>query len=735
MNIWILTSELPPSFGGGIGTYVDRAAVMFSDKKHKVTVLVRDSIKNSIEYVSETLRIIRFKDCVGDYYNFLGYWAALSMQYSIELENRIKNDGEKVDVIEIQEYNAIGYYILQKRMINNNVLNNIPIVLHLHTPTFELDKINKNPSYKFPHYWIGRMEKFCINAADAIMCPSEYLKNQIIGEMEDKSLKIDVLRLPFRNDLIDANITEKKYQGPFLYFGRTEYRKGVLQMLQGAKKLWNKGYNFKIKIIGGDTYFAPKQVMFGEYLKKVFREFVFSGLLEFQGNTPPTELYKEIRNARAVIIPSLYENHPFTCVESMWLKSPMLVSKSGGQSEMVGLDGKSGLVFDWDIEGDFEKKLEEFLSYSPKKLSTMGEEAYNKIYSMCNMDHIYNQRIEYFRDIIDRKKHMVNSCFPANNIFNNSKKHIVLSSNPKVSVVVPFYNLGEYLPKTIKSILKSDYLNLEVIIVNDGSNDVDSLRVLDDIRNSDDRIRVIDIDNQGLANARNVGAKEATSELIAFVDADDLISETFISKSVDVLKRYSNVSFVYSWVQYFDGNEGVWPTFNTELPYVLCGNMLAAFIVIKKEDFLNYGLNRKDMLYGMEDYDAWVNMVKNGCLGVSIPEIHSFYRVRKNSMARQFNRDMIMYLFEEFSKQHSDIISKYSKDVYNLMLANGPGYLWNNPTFEHSDINYVSREINEHMDTENPFMINEELKRIASTKLGQMMIRLALKLKFNKIFR
>ena len=739
MNIWILTSELPPSYGGGIGTYVDRAARMYSEKGEKVTIFVRDDNSNRIEFINPNLRIVRFKHLIGEQYSYLGYWQALAYQYAQEIEAQFEFDNEKPDIIEIQEYNAIGYYILQNRLVYNNKLKEVPIVLHLHTPTFELDKVNQFPRFKFPNYWIGQMEKFCIEAADAVMCPSEFLKKEILNEIEHKNTKIDVIRLPFFNDKVDTSEPRTCDSNTILYFGRTEYRKGVCQLIDGFSRYWSNGGQTRLKLIGGDTYFHPKKAMLREVLEAKYRKYIESGLLEFEGNMKPELLFKEIRKAKAITIPSLYENHPYTCVESMWLESPMLVSKSGGQAEMVGDDETAGYVFDWSIDGDFDKQLSKILDLSTNELVEMGKNAYSKIHAMCNTEHIYNVRIEYFKNVIKTFKSKDINRFPSVNLLPKKIKEKVNDEvKHRLSIIIPYYNLGEYLLESFESAMACDYSDFEVIIVNDGTTDKYSLEVLDKISECDyENVKVINIDNGGLANARNVGANASNSEFITFLDADDLVDKSFFSKAINVLNRYDNVSFVYSWLEYFDGNKGVWPTFNAEFPYLMCANMLSAFAVVRRVDFLNYGLNRPIMEYGMEDFDGWIGMLRNGCLGVSIPEKLVQYRIRGNSMSRQFNRDMIMYLFEKMSEEHSTVFNNYSDQIYNLLIANGPGYLWNNPSFEHDDVNYhsLNKVIENQVVMSDTVQVNAELKRIASSSLGQFLLKIMFKTKINRIFK
>jgi len=680
MKIWFLTGEFAPDFGGGIGTYVENCAKMFAKAGDDVTVIVRSINGNKTETTKEGYRVVRFQQGEGEYYQYLGYDNALAYQYCDVILDLIEKYG-KPDIIEMQEYNAYGQYIIQNKLMLNEKLKDIPLVVHLHTPSFETLRINQFNTYEAPFYWIGEMEKFCIKGADALVCPSQFLADKLQYLVKDK---IKVINLPF--DIEKEEL--EKYQNSsvcknekktLLYFGRTEYRKGVVQMLKGAEKLWKKGIDFKIKIIGGDTRLESKGTFVGEDIKKKYAKYIESGNLEMMKSIPHLELIPHILSATAVAIPSLYENFPNTCIYSMWLGKPVIVSRSGGQAEMVEQSGKNGLIFDWEKEGDFEAKLEQLLNMSDEQLDNMGENAKQRIHKLCNMEDNLKKRRQFFEDVI-KNKNKERTEFPF--VEEMPRDEYVTNYEGEkdlISIVIPYYNLGSTLPDTIKSIKSSNYKKYEIIIVNDGSTDEESVKVLDNYKD-DKQIRILNIANKGLANARNVGAREAKGEFVAFLDADDKIEPTFYTKAINILNKYSNVSYVYSWVQYFEGSTYVWPTFNVHIPYLLCANMLAAFVVIRKNDFLNFGQNRTKMEYGMEDYDSWVSLAEHGYLGVSIPEKLNLYRIRKDSMSRQFNKKMRIYLYETSREGHEKIFEKYSKDIYMLLLTNGQPYYWNNPT-------------------------------------------------------
>lgn len=96
-----------------------------------------------------------------------------------------------------------------------------------------------------------------------------------------------------------------------------------------------------------------------------------------------------------------------------------------------------------------------------------------------------------------------------------------------VSVIVPVYNAEPYLGYCINSILKQTYKEIELILVNDGSKD-NSLRICKNYEFLDKRVKVLDIPNGGVGNARNTGLKEASGEYVMFIDSDDVIHETMI---------------------------------------------------------------------------------------------------------------------------------------------------------------------------------------------------------------
>ncbi len=106
-----------------------------------------------------------------------------------------------------------------------------------------------------------------------------------------------------------------------------------------------------------------------------------------------------------------------------------------------------------------------------------------------------------------------------------------------ISVIVPVYNVEQYLSRCVDSILAQTYQNLEIILVDDGTKD-NSDKICDDYAARDSRIKVIHKENGGLSSARNAGIDAATGEYLAFVDSDDWIEPDMYEKMLGLIEKY-----------------------------------------------------------------------------------------------------------------------------------------------------------------------------------------------------
>lgn len=106
-----------------------------------------------------------------------------------------------------------------------------------------------------------------------------------------------------------------------------------------------------------------------------------------------------------------------------------------------------------------------------------------------------------------------------------------------VSVIIPVYNVYDYLNECVQALINQSYKNLDIILVDDGSTD-DSGLLCDEIKRQDERIQVVHKKNGGLSSARNVGIELAKGNIISFIDSDDYPRSTMIQKLIECMDKY-----------------------------------------------------------------------------------------------------------------------------------------------------------------------------------------------------
>ena len=107
---------------------------------------------------------------------------------------------------------------------------------------------------------------------------------------------------------------------------------------------------------------------------------------------------------------------------------------------------------------------------------------------------------------------------------------------PKLSVIVPIYNVEQYIHKCVDSILNQNFKDFELILVDDGSPDSCG-KICDEYAQKDERVKVIHKVNGGLSDARNFGLEKAKGEYVSFIDSDDWVDENIYSESLKYMEE------------------------------------------------------------------------------------------------------------------------------------------------------------------------------------------------------
>ena len=684
MKYWLLTTEFPPFYGGGISSYCRETAEMMSENGHEVTVFVYDyRVKNTeISRLGKT-RVIRFSPDRTDTGGFLGFAASLSYEYAEIIREFIVMEGCP-DLVESQDYNAIAYYIQQFKWQGIEPFDNLKIVITCHAPSFICLDYNQVPVYQFPDYWTGEMEKASIKSADLVIFPSRFLRREMEKRLSLPQGNQEVLPNPFFAGGIKEQTPGEPDPGLVVCFGKLSPLKGSFELLKAFKIRWDKGSTLRLFIIGGtDYFFYPERKTMYDLVLAKYRSYLDRKLLVLTGNLPAEEAYSYCKKAKIILVPSLFDNLPYSVIEAMAMGKVVLASTSGGQTEIIR-HGQNGFLFDHGKQHDLDEKLDYILQLDQMTYHSIGGQAARTIRENYDPAVIYPEKMALLQNLLSKKEipeyyPFVFDAVPGVKAMDGGEEQGLVSGG--LSVVIPFYNLGDYIEECLVSALESSLAPDEVLIIDDGSTDPRSLAKLGDLEKRYP-VRVIYRENQGLSATRNYGASIAKNRFVAFLDADDKIEKSYYAKAVAILERYRNVHFVGCWLNYFGESSGTWPTFNPEPPYILLHNSInSSSLVFERKTFLEEGQNLLSMLYGMEDWETVIRLTARGYRGVAIPQRLFEYRVRKGSMAQSFTREKQLYLYRLIGEKHAGFYGIFAQEIAQILHANGPGIYFDNPSF------------------------------------------------------
>ncbi|NLS00664.1 glycosyltransferase [Rhizobium sp. P38BS-XIX] len=219
---------------------------------------------------------------------------------------------------------------------------------------------------------------------------------------------------------------------------------------------------------------------------------------------------------------------------------------------------------------------------------------------------------------------------------------------PLVSVVVPYFNMGRYIHRTLESALASTYANMEIVLVDDCSTDQHSQMVLDKIRQADqfDCVRVVSAPtNVGLSGARNLGIRQARGEFILTLDSDDLIRSDFIETAVGALLKNPDYSLVVPQTAFVTEESS-----NSEMTVIdyalfigeaIRGGTMAnrystATSLGRRELYAEFPYD--EYLSSYEDWDFYARAVRAGKRFIVASDIYFYYRRRAGSMIAENTR-------------------------------------------------------------------------------------------------
>ncbi len=234
---------------------------------------------------------------------------------------------------------------------------------------------------------------------------------------------------------------------------------------------------------------------------------------------------------------------------------------------------------------------------------------------------------------------------------------------PAISVVVPLFNLGRYLPEAIESVLAQTYQNFELIVIDDGSTDEYTRLLLDHWPWP--RAQVMRQANQGVATARNNAIAAASGSYVCCLDPDDRLRPTYFERAVDVLDADPAVGLVTGAMQLFDSNSRRLEFPTCRLPEMLVENRAMEPSMFRRVAWEEAGGYCPTFTpSGIEDWDLWLGILERNYRAAMLAEVVMDYRILPDSMSsRMYTPDVWAQLVKVLVVRHAETYQRYLPEV------------------------------------------------------------------------
>lgn len=626
MRIALVSRELFPFGGGGIGQFASAAARLLSGVA-EVTVLTSEHHEPEHRRLREQgdprlpppeVRVAFVREPTDGADGFF----SVPHGYSANAYRRLRElyaDGPP-DVIEFPDYLGEAFVTLQAAEALDPFLHDTLVCVRAHTSAEMCSVLDGYLATDFHSQATWAMERFALATADRLI----WQGGDILGAYRrfyDAGLAPDVrIRYPFRGAVASAGADrgiELRAPLRLLYCGRLERRKGVASLVRAATSVTRD--DWRLTLVGGDTATGP--------LGTSMREMA---ALSASGD-PRIELRDGVARERVadlvvehdvVVLPSLWECWPYAALEALHLNRPILATPTGGFTEMIA-PGASG----WLTRGTDVQSLAEGM----RAMLDDGAGAQEMIRA--------DRPSATARALCDDSEIVAGYQALAGAPRPRRRRRPVARRPPLVSAIVPYYRAHEFVEETIRSLVAQTYPRIEIVVVNDGSFE-DSDWVLGEL-SARYPLTVVSQPNGGLGAARNFGVSQCHGRYVCPLDADNTVDPSFVERCVAVLESDADVAYVSAWSRYIDahgrplGPEVGWQPLGNHHEVNAIHNVAGDAAAVLRRRIFDLGTWYSEELASYEDWELYRRLQAMGRRGVIIPERLIGYRVREDSMTAE----------------------------------------------------------------------------------------------------
>ena len=644
MNIVYVSREYGLITGGGIGTYITNVCRAMLERGHNVFLLTDCVNEQNCHKLPEGLVVVPTLQMPekerGGCFSFNHEYSHRVYKTLLDLCER-----ESIDVIEFAEYCGEGFVSIRSKRLLNTFADQL-LVVKCHTPLSFLETINEDKVF---HAWVVcdmEMEDYCIRNADKVTSPSQSLADYFAKRVgrEDIAICPYPLYLDFSGEPTPMRNRNLKM---IRFFGSVQVRKGVDVFIEAALQILERDPEYRFELVGKERNAHFFNRTYSEVLLDMIPE-CHRDKITFNGEVPYEKVPELLDESAVIVLPSRWENWANACLESMSKGCIVLASSSGGMAEMIQ-SGENGFVID---------------PRDPEALAAQILELANGSLDLQLISDAAIQRAKKLTEPVETALRIEANYAKTASKKSGSLSDVTEPRQPLVSVIIPYYNQCNTIQETIESVRASDYANVEIVVVNDGSTSPTARKVFDALEG----VVKVDKPNGGLSSARNEGIRRCGGNYFLPLDSDDLIHPQYISKAVAALELNSEIGYLTCYTRNFEA---------LDTPYYPVG------YVAKLMPFMNtsgkctnmYRRSVFDQVGGYdecmnsyEDWDFLISLEAAGIEGDVLPEELFYYRRNYASMvfsvANPIRANLIQYMMEK----HRDVWKKDSEMMALLLV-------------------------------------------------------------------
>lgn len=616
----------------GIGTATSYMALVLADAGHDVTLLHTRGDASLDATWEERYRLAGIDVKVVP----PAIVAPLYLSPSYRVFEQVKR--EEFDTIVFQDWLALGWASMQAKR-TGLAFQSTQMVHICHGPDSWLHEANCQVAVDVEALALAHMGQVSAELADTIVGPSRYLVEWMKSagwQLPERQFIVPYFTQGYFQELQGLSgcvMPHSEEQVPLrelAFFGRLERRKGVQVFTAALNRLDPSLLSgIRISFLGREATYRTTEVraMLDDPIRHVVAGVDFH--TDFDHEAACGHLS---RPGTMAVVASLTDNSPNTIYECIERGIPFLATTTGGTPELLHEDDRSRCLVNPDpgsMAAALSRLLQDGLTPGRAKPSFDGRES-----------------LRLWHEILDWKPH----------------RPVEVRELPLVTAVITHHDRPDLVMTAVEAVDAQDYVALEVVVVDDGSERRESHRVIDEIAGRTWRhdLKVVHQENLYLGAARNAGARAGAGEMLVFVDDDDVPMPHFVSSLVTA-QRATGADAVTCAMRAFNNTTGSPAPSDDRGTWVFLGGVLhlaavencigGAPAIVRRAALDAIGGYHEVHGVGFEDWQLYVRLLFSGHRVATVPEALYWYRIQESSMrSTMSNYRSAQIILEEFRK-------------------------------------------------------------------------------------